>query len=163
MPEPRNQKPDPIDEAGRESFPASDPPAHHLEGPAPAPLLLKCRPMLAVADLSRTMAFYREKLGFRCRETFGDPPVWCDLERDGVSIMFSAPPLAEVSREVPHRSRDSSVYYFNVSDVVALHKELRDRGANPTDLRITVYGMHEFEVRDPDGIWLWFGQPMGDN
>jgi hypothetical protein len=27
-----------------------------------------------------------------------------------------------------------------------------------TDLRITVYGMKEFELRDPDGIWLWFGQ-----
>jgi len=29
-------------------------------------------------------------------------------------------------------------------------------------LRVTVYGMKEFEVRDPDDIWLWFGQPTDE-
>ena len=28
-----------------------------------------------------------------------------------------------------------------------------------TDPRVTDYGMKEFELRDPDGYWLWFGQP----
>ena len=31
-------------------------------------------------------------------------------------------------------------------------------GLAVTDLRVTVYGMKEFELRDPDGHWLWFGQ-----
>ena len=42
----------------------------------------------------------------------------------------------------------------------------RERGANcyachalaPTELRVTYYGMQEFELRDPDGYWLWFGE-----
>jgi len=160
--------PDPIDEAGRERFPASDPPAHHLEGPALAvdkPLVAQCRPMLAVTDLARTIAFYTQKLGFACVGSFGDPPVWCDLMRDGVSLMFNAPPRESVERDVPRISRDYQVFYFNAPDVPSLHtlhKEFSRRGANPTEMRVTVYGMKEFEVRDPDAIWLWFGAPTDE-
>ena len=31
-----------------------------------------------------------------------------------------------------------------------------------SELRVTVHGMKEFEVRDPDDIWLWFGQPTDE-
>ena len=160
MPGSEDRMLDPVDESGRESFPASDPPAHHLEGPAHGGRLVRCRPMLAVADLPRTIAFYTHKLGFRVMATFGDPPVWCDLSRDGVSIMFNAPPSGDVKRDVPRCSRDYQIYYINAADASsldALHAEFRGRGVQCTDLRVTVYGMKEFEVRDPDGIWLWFG------
>ncbi len=120
------------------------------------------RPMLAVTDLQRTITFYCDKLGFRCGDTFGDPPVWCDLERDGCSIMFNAPPTDCVRRDVPRRSRDYQIFYFNTPDVVALRDELLSRGAPVSKLRVTVYGMKEFEVRDPDDIWLWFGQPTDE-
>jgi catechol 2,3-dioxygenase-like lactoylglutathione lyase family enzyme len=124
--------------------------------------LLTLRPMLAVTDLRRTIDFYCGKLGFHCRSTFGDPAVWCNLERDGVSLMFNAPPADDVRRDVPLRSRDYSIFYFNVADVLALRAELAGRGVDVSDLRVTVYGMKEFEVRDPDGIWLWFGQPTDE-
>src|SRR5205814_5682512 len=115
--------------------------------------------MLAVADLKRTMDFYCNSLGFRCVATFGEPePVWCDLERDGVSIMFNAPPRECVIRDVPAKSRDYQIFYFNVDDVAGLHKQFRVRGVKASDMRVTAYCMKEFEVRDPDGYWLWFGQ-----
>jgi len=121
------------------------------------------RPMLAVTDLQRTIAFYRDRLGFTLGETFGDPPVWCELFRDGVSIMFNAPPSEDVRRDVPRRSRDYQIYYINSPDVAALREDLLSRGAPASDLRITEYGMKEFEVRDPDGVWLWFGQPTDES
>ena len=119
------------------------------------------RPMLAVTDLSRTIAFYK-KLGFQVGGTFGDPPVWCDLYRDGQSIMFNAPPSADVKRDVPRSSKDYQIFYFNADDVVALHRELKAKGMAVTDLRVTVYGMKEFELRDPDNYWLWFGQETNE-
>lgn len=122
------------------------------------PRLTSLRPMLAVRDLPTTIRFYVEKLGFNCNSLFGNPPVWCDLDRDGVSMMFNAPPRAEVERDVPRASKDYQIFYFNTPDVVALHAELRSRGVGVTELRVTVYGMKEFEVRDPDDYWLWFGQ-----
>ncbi len=126
------------------------------------PLLTTLRPMLAVADLPRTIDFYTTKLGFHLVGTFGDPPVWCDLDRDGVSIMFNAPPRASVQRDVPRPSKDYQVFYFNTPDVAALHAEFTRRGLNPTPLRVTAYAMKEFELRDPDDYWLWFGQPTDD-
>ena len=114
--------------------------------------------MLAVADLPRTIAFYTGKLGFAVTSTFGDPPVWCTLERDGQEIMFNAPPREEVIRDVPRKSKDYQIFYLNTDDVAGLHASLRARGVAATDLRVTVYGMKEFEVRDPDDYWLWFGQ-----
>ena len=55
--------------------------------------LQRLTPMLSVADLSRTIAFYCDDLGFRCVRTFGNPrPVWCHLQRDGVDLMFNMPP-----------------------------------------------------------------------
>jgi catechol 2,3-dioxygenase-like lactoylglutathione lyase family enzyme len=124
--------------------------------------LTNLRPMLAVTDLPRTMDFYCKKLGFRCRDTFGDPPVWCDLQRDNVAIMFNAPPAEDVRRDVPRRSRDYQIFYFNVPDVAALRAEFAAGGVAVSDLRVTVYGMKEFELRDPDDIWLWFGQPTDE-
>lgn len=114
-------------------------------------------PMLSVSDLATTMAFYSDRLGFRVRATFGDPPVWCTLERDGVKLMFNQPPAAEMAA-LPRHARDYQVFYFYPDDVEALHAAWRADGLSVTDLRVTDYGMKEFELRDPDGIWLWFGQ-----
>lgn len=115
--------------------------------------------MLAVTDLPATVRFYVEKLGFNCCGLFGDPPIWAELERDGIAVMFNAPPKQEVERDVTRKSKDYQVYYFNSDDLPALHAEFKARGVSVTDLRVTAYGMKEFEVRDPDHHWLWFGQP----
>src|SRR5690349_19396208 len=113
------------------------------------------RPMLAVADLPRTVRFYVEKLGFNCSGMAGDPPVWAELERDGTAIMFNAPPREHVLRDVPRKSKDYQIVYLNSDDVAGLHAEYKARGLPVTDLRVTVYGMKEFELRDPDDYWLW--------
>jgi catechol 2,3-dioxygenase-like lactoylglutathione lyase family enzyme len=114
--------------------------------------------MLAVTDLQRTIAFYTQKLGFHLGDTFGEPPVWCTLYRDGQEMMFNAPPCDSVVRDVPRSSKDYQIFYSNVDDVAALHAEFKSRGVAVTELRVTIYGMKEFEVRDPDDYWLWFGQ-----
>jgi hypothetical protein len=90
--------------------------------------------------------------------TFGDSkPRWCYLERDGVHLMFNQPPAEEMA-ELPRRAKDFQIYYFYPDDVVALHTGWRDKGLPVGDLRVAVYGMKEFELRDPDNYWLWFGQ-----
>jgi catechol 2,3-dioxygenase-like lactoylglutathione lyase family enzyme len=114
-------------------------------------------PMLSVSDLKRTMSFY-DRLGFHTVNTFGDPePSWCMMARDGVKIMFNQPPPEELEGLSP-RAKDFQIYYFYPDDVTALHAAWKAGGLSVTDLRVTVYGMKEFELRDPDGYWLWFGQ-----
>jgi len=116
------------------------------------------RPMIAVQDLPAVIRFYVEKLGFNCSGLFGNPPVWGEVERDGTAVMLNAPPAADVRRDVPRRSKDYLIHYFNSDDLAALHAEFAGRGVDVSPVRVTVYGMKEFEVRDPEGNWLWFGQ-----
>ncbi len=119
-------------------------------------------PMLSVSDLKRTTAFYCDRLGCRCiNSAGGSEPVWCMLERDGVRMMFNQPPEV-TGTERPQRARDFQIYYFYPDDVVSLHAELERDGLPVTGLRVTAYCMREFELRDPDGYWLWFGQYTTD-
>jgi catechol 2,3-dioxygenase-like lactoylglutathione lyase family enzyme len=118
-------------------------------------------PMLSVSDLRRTMAFYCDELGFRCVNTSTMPgetePIWCMLRRDSVSLMFNFPG-DDIKNELPRRAKDFQIYYCYPDDVVALHAEWKAKGIAMSDLRVTTYCMKEFELRDPDGYWLWFGQ-----
>lgn len=125
-------------------------------------MLKSLTPMLAVSDLSRTIGFYTNRLGFRLINSFGDPPVWCMLKRDGVELMFNAPPRGDVERDVPRKSKDYQIFYIYPDDIEALHAQLKRDGVAVTDMRVTVYAMKEFELRDPDGYWLWFGQETDD-
>lgn len=119
-------------------------------------------PMLSVADLRRTMAFYCDVLGFHCQSTLGEPaPVWCHLVHGDVELMFNQPQPGELD-ELPARARDFQVFYLYPEDVSALHAELLAKGAAVSDLRVTSYNMKEFELRDPDGIWLWFGEATSE-
>jgi hypothetical protein len=43
-------------------------------------------------------------------------------------------------------------------NVVDLHAEAKRKDFQVIDLRVTFYGMKEFEVRNPDGHIFWFGQ-----
>lgn len=118
--------------------------------------------MLSVSDLKRTMAFYGERLGFDILNSFGEPePRWCLLGRDDVRIMFNQPPQDEMTA-LPQRAKDFQVFYFYPDDVVALHATWKSTGLPVSELRVTDYGMKEFELRDPDGYWLWFGQGTSD-
>lgn len=115
-------------------------------------------PMLSVADLRRTMAFYCDRLGFLVAAQFGEPdPVWCTLRRDGFTLMFNQPPAADME-SMPPGAKDRQVYYFYPDNVAALHHRWKTDALPVTDLRVTEYRMLEFELRDPDGYWLWFGQ-----
>ena len=119
-------------------------------------------PMLSVSDLKRTMAFYRDRLGFHVINTFGGTePRWCMMGREGVKIMFNQPPPEEIA-ELPRRAKDFQVYYFYPDNITALHAAWKQKGLSVTDLRVTAYGMREFELRDPDDYWLWFGQETAD-
>lgn len=119
-------------------------------------------PMLAVVDLKRTIAFYRDQLGFAVINSLGSPdPVWCMLRRDGVALMFNQPPDCNETT-LPRRAKDFQILYFYPEDVRALHAGWQARGLPVSDLRVTTYGMREFELRDPEGYWLWFGEETTD-
>ncbi len=53
--------------------------------------------------------------------------------------------------------------FFPTDDVVAMHTAVRTRGGEPSGLeKVNWIKMRMFEIRDPDGHTLWFGQSFDE-
>ena len=107
--------------------------------------------LFVVQDVLRSVAHYREVLGFHTEFTYGDTTFYAGVERDGVTIHLQA---ADHTKRLPGHG---AVNVF-VTDVDALYQEFKSRGAKilsePKDYP---YGMRNFDVNDLDGNQLCFG------
>jgi predicted enzyme related to lactoylglutathione lyase len=121
-------------------------------------ILTGISPVLLVADLERSVAWYTERLGFVC-EVHGEPPNFATASRDGETILLALAPKG--SKLVPHWQIVEKMWnvYIRVDDVDAIYAEVQERG---TEIDYTIYnaphGFREFGVTDPDGHDIAFGQ-----
>src|SRR5580698_7685599 len=87
-------------------------------------------PVLLVADVFATAEYYRDVLGFRFDQIYGEPPSFVIVERDGARLMFRQPregaPQAFNAAITPNFPSDVFIW---VDDVEALAKELGGRQA----------------------------------
>lgn len=115
----------------------------------------RAMPVLEIADMGRSLAYYKEKLGFEA-STWGDPPTFAIVQRGTVSIALAVVPADAVSV-----SRRTWAAYVYVADVNALHRELTGLGVDvPEPPETRFYGCREFVVDDPDGHIIAFGQVL---
>ncbi len=114
--------------------------------------------VLPVADLGRARDFYRDVLGFSVEFEWQDPPTYAVLAA-GESVQIH---LSQTDAPSPPDARPTLVSIFTY-DVDALCDQVAARGAEVTmPLETMDYGMREFEVTDPDGHRLIFGQGVGE-
>jgi len=111
--------------------------------------------VLAVQDLAKSAAYYRDVLGFRI--SWEEATDWRLAERDGVRLMIGHCPNENRAADIGSHNWFG---YVEIDDVSALHAELTNRGANCTALRDQPYGMREMTVTTPDGHRMVFGQDM---
>ena len=117
-------------------------------------------PMLRVKKMAKTLAFYRDDLSLQVLNTFGPSgkEAWACLgspKRDQIMLYTEVAGMAGVEN-------NHTVYYFKPEDVKGLHARLKQRGHAVSEMGVTVYGMREFYLKDPDGRQLTFGQPTDD-
>jgi len=111
------------------------------------------RYVIAVLDLARSAAYYRDVLGFEVRE-IGDPG-WRMFARDDCLILAGecadAIPPAELG--------DHSYFAYVLADPIdGFYAEVTARGATLIKrLRDEPWGMREFGVRTVDGHRIMFG------
>ena len=118
-------------------------------------------PSFIVSDVSRTLAFYCDKLGFEIY--FQQPetdPFFAIVQRDGVMIFVKA---VEGASPRPNASAHPWVTwdaYVSLTDPDALAAEFAESGVPfEKPLGDTTDGLRGFEVRDPDEYVLFFGRP----
>lgn len=110
--------------------------------------------IFAVRDIAASIAHYRDALGFAVTFEYGAPTFYACLCRDEVQLHLNA---VSNAKRIPG---NGAIAVF-VDNVDALHTELVARGAKvlkpPQDY---AYGMRDFDVVDPDGNPLTFGQAV---
>jgi catechol 2,3-dioxygenase-like lactoylglutathione lyase family enzyme len=114
----------------------------------------KISPMLAVADMEETLAFYHDILGFT---PMIKSPEYSIVERDGQTIHF----MKAASEEVLQSVRGHTEVYIEVSGINSLWehvKTFKDRH-RIRDLFDRDYGMTEFHIDDPNGCLIFVGEP----
>jgi predicted enzyme related to lactoylglutathione lyase len=119
-----------------------------------APLVKRISPMLAVADMDATIAFYQNVLGFTATLK---SPEYSIVERDGQTIHFQK----AASEEVMNCVRGHAEIYIEVTGIDSLWehvKTLKDR-YRIRDLFKREYGMTEFHIEDPNQCLVFVGEP----
>jgi len=109
--------------------------------------------VLAVQDLERSAAYYRDVLEFRV--LWEDVEGWRLVERDGVRVMLGDCPTDRPTSELGSHSWFA---YLEADDVDALRAEIAARGGNCSAPHVTPYGMREIVVTTLDGHRIVFGQ-----
>jgi hypothetical protein len=119
--------------------------------------LVSSAPTFLVNDVAMTAQWYEHNLGFTASFFPKTPPyVYGSLQRDGVEIML----LRQEGYRKPEITRPGGVWdaYIRMQGLVEFCNELRARVPLKSDLTKRPYGDTEFEVMDPNGYVLVFGE-----
>jgi uncharacterized glyoxalase superfamily protein PhnB len=134
-------------------------------------MLTKLTPNMMVTDVGRTVAYYRDILGFAF--VMGVPPdsqevvtqfdgprplAFAIMQQGSVQIMFQS--QQSLVEELP-QVRDKPVgatatFYIELADARQLYQRLRNQVEIVSALHRTFYGKEEFGIQDCNGYFLWF-------
>jgi catechol 2,3-dioxygenase-like lactoylglutathione lyase family enzyme len=114
----------------------------------------KISPMLAVANMEETLAFYQEVLGFTAKIKSAEYAI---VERDGLNIHF----MKAASEHVMDCVRGHTEIYIEVSGIRSLwvHVKTFKERYKIRELFDREYGMTEFHIGDPNGCLVFVGEP----
>jgi catechol 2,3-dioxygenase-like lactoylglutathione lyase family enzyme len=121
-------------------------------------------PFFIVSSVDRSVAFYRDKLGFETRfEQPGPDRFFAIIGRGGAQIFLKShggiAPMPNPKRH-PYMAWDAFVY---VPDPDGLAAEFTGLGATfSVPLQDTSSGLRGFEISDPDGYVIFFGRPQNE-
>ena len=114
--------------------------------------------VFTVQDVEKSLAHYRDVVGFSVEFKYGDPPMYAGVvERGRVLIHLHAAAHAKAQP-------GQGVIYIFVQGVDELYAEVQSKGARiikpPRDYP---YEMRDFDLHDLDGNRLVFGQSTRKN
>ncbi len=123
-------------------------------------------PLLEVFDMPTSLAFYRDKLGFRVTGDSGqgDESGWVMLELGDSTVMLNTIYEDDSRPDAPDQKRIAAHHdtciYFGCPDVDAAYEHLRANSIEPEPPTVAPYGMKQLYVSDPDSYNLCFQWPV---
>jgi glyoxylase I family protein len=121
-------------------------------------------PLIGVFDMPKSLAFYRDVLGFSV--VFASPEVetkegrfshYIWLRFGKADIMLNTQyDSNERPEEAPEVKERDAVFYIGCADVDAAYQELTARGLKADPPKRAPYGLMLFATHDPDGYTIVF-------
>lgn len=117
---------------------------------------LSSTPVLHVADVNISAAFYRDQLGFRIDFLHGSPPFYGAVSRDGARLHLKL--VHESVFDVDAARREGLIMaYIDAPSVREVYSEYRETSVEIVQkLTKQAWGGTDFIVRDPDGNGIAF-------
>ncbi len=124
--------------------------------------MLTAEPQLYVRDVVAAVDFYSRKLGFSVAFTYGEPPFYGQVVRDGarLNLRHVDEPIIDPVRRDAEQLLAATI---TMEDAQALFLEYEKAGVDFVQrLRTEPWGARTFIVRDPEGNLLLFaGADLG--
>ena len=112
---------------------------------------------LFITDFAVTLRYFNDVLGFATQFTYGEPPFFGQVARDGVPINLRNVCEPVFAGDIRERE-DLYSAMIGVSGVKALYEEFKAAGAVfHQGLKRHPWGAIDFVVKDPDGNLISFG------
>ena len=125
----------------------------------------KLTPNLVVADVDRSVAFYRDVLGFEVQITVPEasPFVFAAVTHGNVEVFLNARDVAvaEYPAFMDRPVGGTLTLFMEVSGVEAAHEALAAKVQIVMPLEKKWYGSTEFAFLDPDGYVITFAERTG--
>ncbi len=112
-------------------------------------------PIMPVDDMQRSLAYYRDQLGFKVDFTWEDPVSYA-IVRAGENVQIH---LSLRDKPIGKDRPSRSMIYIFVRDIDDLYQVYQERKVNiKTPISDRDYKMRDFDVEDPDGHVITFGR-----
>lgn len=124
----------------------------------------KVTPNLIVRDMEKSIAFYREVLGFTVSQTVPDkaPFIFAWMKSGEADIFLNIHQKPSEGRPDLYSGKEiggTMSLYIAMDGVEELAKSVQAHGVKLTiPLHMEFYGMKEFAILDPDGYLLIFAE-----
>jgi uncharacterized glyoxalase superfamily protein PhnB len=126
------------------------------------PHVKKLTPNLVVSSVERSLAFYRDVLGFKVQMTVPEQPplVFAIVESGTVEIFLNAaePVYAEYPGFKGQKIGGTLTLFMEIENIKAVHDALAGKVHVVMPLEKKWYGSTEFAFTDPDGYVITFAE-----
>lgn len=128
-------------------------------------------PNLVVSDVERSLAFYRDVLGFSVTATVPEqaPFAFAWMQRDGVSVFLNSHESIEEHAQLASRAIGGTATLFITIDaddvksgIDGVFAAVSRRARVMMQPKDQFYGMREFGIEDPDGYVIFFAQRIAE-
>jgi catechol 2,3-dioxygenase-like lactoylglutathione lyase family enzyme len=124
--------------------------------------LIHAEPQLFVADIERSCDFYVGKLGFEIAFSYGEPPFYAQVFRQGARLNLRRTAMPAFDPAFSKAEGDPLSATIALDDAKPLFLEFEGKGVDfQQRLRTEPWGARTFIVRDPDRNLICFAGPAG--